>query len=117
MRAKILVSAALLALLAGCQTVEVNPTAGGGGLTGTWLPTGGGYTANFRHGAFSTVASDTGNVISQGSYIAISESEVELKWTSNITGAENIAKCQRPDANTLNCTDDGGRQFVLNRRA
>lgn len=106
-----------LLALSGCQTAEVNPTAGGGGLAGSWLPANGGYTASFNNGVFSTVAADTGNVISQGSYIAISESEVELTWTSNITGNTNIARCQRPDADTLDCTDDGGRQFVLRRRS
>lgn len=109
-----IVAGAMLAV-SGCQTAKINPTAGGGGLQGTWLPAGGGYTANFDNGVFSTVAADTGNVISQGSYIAVSESRVELNWSSNITGLQNTATCDRPNPNTLNCTDGGGKGFVLTR--
>ena len=73
----------------GCaQGGKIDPLAGGGGISGNWLPDGGGYTAVFDNGRFSTTATDPGNVISQGSYIAISGMEVELSWTSNITGLE-----------------------------
>lgn len=110
--------AAMLALLAisGCQTDKINPTAGGGGLAGEWNPDSGGYTAKFDNGQFTTLALDTGNVISQGGYLAISESQVDLNWTSNVTGTVNKAACARPDVNTLNCTDGGGKAFVLRRR-
>lgn len=106
---------ALLAL-AGCQqTAKLDPLAGGGGLTGTWIPDGGGYSALFANGIFRTTATDTGNVISEGNYVAISASQVELRWQSQITGAANLAQCQRPDANVLNCTDSAGKPFVLRR--
>ncbi|MEZ5789312.1 MAG: hypothetical protein R3D34_00390 [Nitratireductor sp.] len=103
-------------LVVGCKTEgKINPTAGGGGLAGDWRPDGGGYTAQLQNGVFTTIAGDTGNVISQGNYIAISETQVNLQWTSNITGAPNSAQCARPDPNTLNCTDAGGKTFVLRR--
>ncbi len=101
--------------LGACQTDKVNPTAGGGGLAGNWNPDTGGYTAQFDNGRFTTVASDTGNVISQGGYLVISEKQVDLNWTSNVTGTQNTANCARPDLNTLNCTDGGGKSFVLRR--
>ena len=104
-------------VLAGCETAKINPTAGGGGLAGEWNPDSGGYTAKFDNGAFSTLALDTGNIISQGSYVAVSETEVSLNWSSNVTGTQNSAACARPDINTLNCTDGGGKPFVLRRRA
>ena len=104
------------AIMAGCaQGAKIDPRAGGGGIAGNWFPESGGYTARFDNGDFSTTASDTGNVISQGSYVAVSGSEVQLNWTSNITGLENSATCQRPDLSTLNCTDAGGKGFVLRR--
>jgi hypothetical protein len=106
-----------MAAVSGCQTDKVNPTAGGGGLAGNWNPETGGYTAQFDNGRFTTVASDTGNVISQGGYIAVSEKQVDLNWTSNVTGTQNSASCTRPDLNTLNCTDAGGKPFVLRRAA
>ena len=110
-----LATAALV--LAGCQTAKIDPTAGGGGLAGNWAPENGGYRAVFDNGAFSTVASDTGNVISQGSYVAQSESEVVLNWSSNITGQQNSATCARPSPDVLNCTDGGGKTFTLRRLA
>jgi len=101
--------------LSGCQKDKINPTAGGGGLAGDWRPEQGNYTARFDNGAFTTLAGDTGNVISQGSYIAVSEKQVDLSWSSNVTNTQNTATCQRPDINTLNCTDGGGKPFVLRR--
>jgi hypothetical protein len=106
-----------LVALASCQTAKVNPLAGGGGITGQWVPDGGGYTAIFNNGEFSTTASDTGNIISQGSYLAASAKEINLKWTSNITGLENSARCDRPDPVVLNCTDAGGKSFTLRKSA
>lgn len=109
--------AVTLMLLAGCQTAKIDPTAGGGGLAGRWAPDGGGYTAIFNNGSFQTLATDTGNVISQGSYLAQSVQQVDLNWTSNITGQPNSASCQRPNANLLTCTDAGGKAFTLRRVA
>ncbi|MGI9401740.1 MAG: hypothetical protein ACR2O0_10835 [Rhizobiaceae bacterium] len=112
------VSAVLgLLVLASCATAKIDPTIGGGGITGKWAPDGGGYTALFNNGQFSTTAEDTGNIISQGSYIAVSTTEVTLKWTSNVTGLENTATCQRPDPVVLNCTDGGGKSFTLRKLA
>lgn len=109
-------TAALLAIAAsGCQTAKINPTAGGGGLTGAWRPDSGGYTAMFNNGRFETTALDTGNLISQGGYLVVSDKQVNLTWTSNITGLENSASCERPDADTLVCRDAGGKSFTLRR--
>jgi hypothetical protein len=109
------VAGMMLLALAACGQPKINPTAGGGGLTGTWVPQAGGYTASFDNGAFSTTASDTGNLISQGRYLAISENEVQLSWSSNITGLENSASCNRPNPDMLECVDAGGKSFVLRR--
>ncbi|MCB1461020.1 MAG: hypothetical protein KDJ90_01005 [Nitratireductor sp.] len=105
----------VLALGAGCQTAKVDPMAGGGGLAGRWSPDTGGYAAIFDNGIFRTTASDTGNVISQGNYVVLSSEQVQLNWTSNITGQQNSAQCVRPSLNLLNCTDAGGKPFTLRR--
>ncbi len=110
-----IVALGTLAMVAGCQTARIDPTAGGGGLSGRWSPDTGGYAAVFDNGIFRTTASDTGNVISQGSYIVQSGETVELTWTSNITGQPNSARCTRPSVNLLNCTDAGGKPFTLRR--
>ena len=103
------------AILTGCQTVKINPTAGGGGIAGNWVPDGGGYTATFDNGRFFTTALDTGNTISQGSYVAVSEKQVDLTWRSNITGLENQASCQRPEPQVMQCVDAGNKQFTLRK--
>ena len=105
----------VLALLAGCQSAKIDPMAGGGGLAGRWSPEGGGYAAIFDNGVFKTTANDTGNTISQGNYVVLSAEQVQLNWTSNITGQPNSAKCSRPSLNLLNCTDAGGKPFTLRR--
>ncbi|MFZ1814046.1 MAG: hypothetical protein WBO55_09450 [Rhizobiaceae bacterium] len=103
-------------LVAGCQSsTKVDPLAGGGGLTGSWAPDTGGYSASFQNGTFSTTALDTGNIISQGNYVVISETKVNLNWQSNITGTQNQAECLRPEINVLSCTDGGGKTFTLRR--
>jgi hypothetical protein len=99
----------------GCTLEKPNPKAGGGGLAGNWVPETGGYTATFDNGLFQTVASDTGAVISRGNYIALSETEIELTWLSNVTGLNNTARCARPDLDTLRCSDQAGKGFVLRR--
>lgn len=114
---KAVCSALGLLALASCAGPKIDPTAGGGGITGNWAPDGGGYTAIFNNGQFSTTAADTGNIISQGSYLAVSTTEVTLNWTSNITGLQNSARCERPDPVVLNCTDDGGKTFTLRKSA
>ena len=109
------VALGMLTLMSGCQTAKIDPTAGGGGLSGRWSPDTGGYAAIFDNGVFRTTASDTGNVISEGSYIVQSAEEVELSWTSHITGQPNSARCARPSVNLLNCTDAAGKPFTLRR--
>jgi hypothetical protein len=111
-----LAATALVLAASACQSDKINPTAGGGGLAGDWLPDNGGYVAKFENGKFTTVAADTGNVISAGGYVAISEKQVDLNWVSNVTGSANTASCTRNDLNTLSCTDGGGKTFVLRRQ-
>jgi hypothetical protein len=112
------IAVVMVLAMAGCQqSAQLDPLAGGGGLTGNWAPDGGGYSAQFANGVFRTTATDTGNVISEGSYVAVSASQIELRWQSKITGQANLAQCARPDANVLNCTDSGGKPFVLRRIA
>jgi hypothetical protein len=115
---RLVAALAVGAVVSSCQeTARIDPSAGGGGLAGNWAPDGGGYAASFDNGVFRTMATDTGNVISEGSYVALSASQVELRWQSRITSLPNTAQCVRPDPNQLNCTDQSGKAFTLRRVA
>ena len=109
------VSALLLAavLLAGCQTNK--EVAGPPLLNGNWASSDGVYTAEFRNGSFRAVANDTGGVISEGSYVALSDSNVKLSWSGIVSGRSNSAECLKPNPDQLDCVDQNGNKFSLKR--
>ncbi len=101
-----------LAALAACQTQEI---AGPPVLNGDWASTDGVYTAKLQNGSFQATANDTGNVISQGQYTAISSDQVRLNWTGLVSGTTNQANCTKPNADKLDCVDANGNRFSLVR--
>lgn len=112
---RVAVAVILSATLAGCQTngsPSEPPLA-----NGSWASSDGVYVAEFLNGSFRAVANDTGNVISEGTYIASSKENIKLRWTSNLTGQTNQADCIKPDVNVMNCTDQNGNKFTLRRNA
>ncbi|MFK7902212.1 MAG: hypothetical protein AB8B49_05145 [Nitratireductor sp.] len=114
---KITVLAALFGALAGCNDKEViDPLAGGGGLAGEWVSGDNVFTAQFVNGNFLAVANDTGSKLSEGSYTVISASEVRMNWLGVVSGQNNAAVCQRPDASRMNCTDQTGKTFTLKKK-
>lgn len=111
-----LMAGAMLAA-AGCQQRgKIDPIAGGGGLTGSWVSSDNVFTARFDDGAFTATANDTGAMISQGSYVVVSTEELRLEWLGLITNQRNSATCTRPDATVLSCTDASGRSFSLRKQ-
>lgn len=84
-------------------------------LNGKWNSADGVYVAELLNGSFTAVANDTGSIISQGEYIALAEDKVKLEWTSAITGLQNKAECEKPEPDTLNCVDQQGNRFSLQR--
>ena len=103
--------------ISGCNVLQRKEVAGPPIVNGKWASGDGVYTAEFLNGTFRAVANDTGNVISQGSYIASSKDNITLKWTSNLTGKANRATCIKPEVNVMNCTDANGSRFSLRRGA
>lgn len=100
----------------GCETgKKANPLAGGGGLAGRWVSADSVFSAEFRDGSFVSTANDTGETLSTGSYIVVSVSEVRLEWVGNLSQQRNVATCQRPSVDILNCTDQSGRAFSLRK--
>ncbi|MCB1386078.1 MAG: hypothetical protein KDJ80_09085 [Nitratireductor sp.] len=108
--------AACALLAAGCaQKAKNDPLAGGGGLTGRWVSSDNVFTAEFRDGAFSSVANDTGETLSTGNYIVVSTTEIKLDWYGTLSRQQNSATCQRPAVDQLNCADGAGRRFSLRK--
>lgn len=82
---------------------------------GGWASSDGIYRAEFNNGTFRSVANDTGEVLSQGNYTVNSETSLQISWRGNVSGKFNSAKCTKPDVNTMNCVDEGGKSFSLRR--
>ena len=100
----------------GCQSgKKADPLAGGGGLAGRWVSSDSVFTAEFRDGSFVSTANDTGETLSTGSYIVLSVNEVRLEWVGNLSKQRNVATCQRPSVDLLNCTDQASRSFSLRK--
>lgn len=114
MRMKILVLIIIsVGFLAACQNKK--DLAGPPVLNGSWASSDGVYVAQLANGKFQAVANDTGNVISEGSYLALSENKVQLSWVGKISGKSNQAECLKPDFNQLDCVDLSGNKFSLRR--
>ncbi len=84
-------------------------------LNGQWASSDGVYTAQFLNGSFKAVANDTGGIISEGEYVALSEDRVQLKWNGLVSGKSSQAECMKPGSNQLDCVDINGNKFSLRR--
>lgn len=103
--------------LSGCQTKDekIDPIAGGGGLTGKWISSDNVFSAQLDNGNFFSTANDTGEVLSQGTYVVISAKEIQMKWRGNLSQQDNSANCQREGVGVLVCTDLAGKGFTLRK--
>lgn len=103
--------------LTACQSKEakIDPLAGGGGLTGKWVSTDNVFTAQLDNGNFFSTANDTGEVLSEGTYVVISATEIKMNWRGKLSQQENSANCQRDGVGVLNCTDIAGKGFSLRK--
>jgi hypothetical protein len=104
-------------VLSGCQTKDekIDPIAGGGGLTGKWVSSDNVFSAQLDNGLFFSTANDTGEVLSEGTYIVISAKEIQMKWRGKLSQQENSANCQREGVGVLICTDLVGKGFTLRK--
>ena len=110
---------AALAGLAGCQMggggpapIAATPT----GVEGEWLSTDGVALSRFSGGAFETIATDTQNKLSQGTYRYTDNRTVAIDVTSIIRQTTSSVNCALVTPQQLNCTSSSGQQFVLVRR-
>jgi hypothetical protein len=122
---------AAAAALSACQQTRIIEGSLGGsapaaavarpsGVEGSWQdPTGG--VSTFSGGAFQTVASDTGEKLSEGRYTLSGRDSVAITGTSLARQRRNepaavAFNCLLASANQLNCTSSSGQQFILTRR-
>ncbi|RLP26884.1 hypothetical protein [Mesorhizobium sp. YM1C-6-2] len=111
---------ALSVILAGCMG-----DGGGGspsrpsqsGVEGSWIDAQGTGLSTLAGGSFSTVATDTGQKLAEGSYTLTNPTSVQINGTSLIRQSPISFNCLLVSARQLNCTSSAGQQFVLTRRA
>lgn len=110
------------ALLSGClasspggsgpSVVTPAPT----GVEGSWLDAQGTGLSTLVAGSFSTVATDTGQKLADGSYVMTGANAITITGTSLIRQTQISFNCLLANPNQLNCTSASGQQFVLTRR-
>ncbi|MDQ2633270.1 MAG: hypothetical protein M3Y78_05975 [Pseudomonadota bacterium] len=113
--------AGLSAILAGC----LGGGGGGGsptrpaqtGIQGSWIDAQGTGLSTLSGGVFTTVATDTGQKLAEGSYVANGATSVQITGTSLIRQSPISFNCLLVSSSQLNCTSSAGQQFVLTRRA
>ena len=112
--------AGLAVVLAGCMGGGAGNTPLGAaptGVEGAWIDAQGTGLSTFSGGVFQTVATDTGQKLSEGSYISSGRDSVQITGTSLIRQSPIGFNCLMVSRNQLNCTISAGQQFVLTRRA
>ncbi len=100
-------------MLTACQTYQVaqpQRTA----MDGRWASTDGVFVAEFDRGSFTSRFVQTGEVLAQGTY-SVSGSAVSLRWLSVQAQAQRSASCTFTTASTVQCQQDGGGAFELQR--
>jgi hypothetical protein len=112
--------AGLSILIAGCM----GGGGGGGsarpaqtGIEGSWIDAQGTGLSTLSGGIFSTVATDTGQKLAEGSYVANGATSVQISGTSLIRQSPISFNCLLVSTSQLNCTSSAGQNFVLTRRA
>lgn len=86
------------------------------GVEGQWQDAQGVAVSTFSDGNFRSVATDTGNILSQGTYSHVDRSNIRISMTSLIRQTQSQVNCTLVSPRQLNCTNADGQNFVLTRR-
>ena len=115
--------AAVTLILAGCMGDRA-PSGGGpvvrapsNAVEGSWIDAQGTGLSTFSSGVFTTVATDTGQKLAEGSYALNGATNVRINGTSLIRQQPISFNCLLVSTTQLNCTSSANQQFVLSRRA
>jgi hypothetical protein len=105
-------------VLAACTTAGPGgpPVATRNAVEGSWIDAQGTGLSTFAAGSFNTVATDTGQKLSDGSYTMTGATSVEIHGTSLIRQTPISFNCLLVSTSQLNCTSASGQSFVLTRR-
>ncbi|WP_173932424.1 hypothetical protein [Chelativorans sp. Marseille-P2723] len=101
-------------IISGCAGVA--PRKAGPSLEGSWMDEQGVAISSFSNGQFVTVATDTGNRLSEGFYRFRDGQTIEISMRSLIRGTQTNVVCAAVTLSQLNCTNAEGQNFVLRRR-
>lgn len=88
----------------------------GSPVDGQWTDMQGVAISTFSGGAFQSVATDTGNKVSEGTYRMVGANNVEISMTSLIRQSQLRVNCMLASPTQLNCTNSTGQNFSLIRR-
>ncbi|MGE0280324.1 MAG: hypothetical protein AB7P20_06890 [Rhizobiaceae bacterium] len=107
-------------LAAGCST-----TGGGGAearapapthFDGAWMSADGIAESRFAGGVFTTVATENGNKLADGSYVLTDQRTAQITVKSLIRNTTSNVTCLAATETQLNCTSSSGQTFILNRK-
>jgi hypothetical protein len=110
---------ALATMLAACATSGPDQppmAAAPKGVEGSWIDAKGTGLSTFTGGTFTTVATDTGQKLADGSYTMTGATSVQINGTSLIRQTPVSFNCLMVSTSQLNCTSASGQNFVLTRR-
>lgn len=109
------------AAVAACTTIGTGPVEPPKprGIDGEWVDSRGINTATFANGTFTSVATDTQQVVARGSYTYTDpgQTSVSLAFTSLLRNTTVNANCLVVMPSQMNCTTNSGAQFSLVRKA
>lgn len=111
--------AVLAGFAAGCTTGGPGPGATAAQPTpfdGAWLSSDGIAESRFQSGAFSTVATENGSKLADGTYVLSNNRTANITVKSLIRGTTQNVTCLLATEGQLNCTSSSGQTFILNRK-
>ncbi|MBO6718632.1 MAG: hypothetical protein JJ913_11805 [Rhizobiaceae bacterium] len=85
------------------------------GIEGAWVDQAGTGITNFFNGRFETIATDSGQKLSEGTYQYRDQVLVEITGISIIRQSPVAFNCAIASTDQLNCTSSAAQQFVLTR--
>lgn len=110
----------LAALATGCTTAgpsgPVAPAPQRTYFDGAWMSADGIAESRFAGGVFSTVATENGNRLADGSYVLTDQRTAQITVKSLIRNTTSNVTCLLATESQLNCTSSTGQTFILNRK-